>query len=170
MNRNKRISTLTVLLLGLIIVNSNLLLLDLSSDNSLINNIGNDRNDVIKDKDNMPRRAIGDYYSSNFYGTGNDINITLHQSIINEGTPLYEITDFDDVNNRTFQVDCPKDTAFNSIFSNITVMNISAPNKTLNIDSNHPNVLLSSGDTEQRRAQLKLPRPRKAANRPSDSL
>ncbi len=71
-----------------------------------------------------------------------DLDITLHQSIINEGDPLYQITDFNDNNNRTFGVDSPADANFNSTFTNITITDIYAPNKTLIVEDN-PNTMIS---------------------------
>lgn len=83
---------------------------------------------------NVPNQA----YSTNISGQGaNDFNVTLHQSV-NEtygtGDTLYEITNFDSLDNRTFEVDCPTDPNFNSSYAKIDVEDIYAPNKTLEVE------------------------------------
>lgn len=76
-------------------------------------------------------------YTSNYSNTGNDLSISLHQSIINEGTPLFEITNASNNNNNTFSIDCPSDRLFNSTTSYVDIANIYAPNKTIIIEDDY---------------------------------
>ena len=69
-------------------------------------------------------------YSETTEQTGNNIAITQHQSINNISDPLYEITTFDSLQNRSFEVECPADTDFNSSYTEIKVEDIYAPNVT----------------------------------------
>ncbi|MFX1343491.1 MAG: hypothetical protein ACFFAI_00175 [Promethearchaeota archaeon] len=76
-------------------------------------------------------------YSSNYGNSGENLNISLHQSKIDVGTPLFEITNASDINNNTFSVVCPSDGSFNSTTSYIDITNIYAPNKTIIIDDDY---------------------------------
>ncbi|MFX0035593.1 MAG: hypothetical protein ACFE9I_08135 [Candidatus Hermodarchaeota archaeon] len=73
-------------------------------------------------------------YSSTSSGTGEELNISLQQSIVNEGSPLFRITNASDPNNNTFNIDCPDDNTFNTTFSQITMQDIYAPNASLIIE------------------------------------
>ncbi len=68
------------------------------------------------------------------YSDESDMNITLHQSYEAEGDPLYEISNVSDTTNNTFSVKSPKDNYFNSTFTNITIRDIYAPNKTVVVE------------------------------------
>jgi len=67
-----------------------------------------------------------------FNGTGDKVNITLHQSYLNNSfnTALSP----SDSNNNSFSLPCPTDTTFNSSYTKIKVENINAPNKTQNLE------------------------------------
>ncbi|MFX0104365.1 MAG: hypothetical protein ACFE75_02600, partial [Candidatus Hodarchaeota archaeon] len=73
-------------------------------------------------------------YSSNYSNSGRDLDVSLHQSLIKEGTPLFEIINASDSNNNTFYIDCPNETTFNSTESTIYVDNIYAPNKSITFE------------------------------------
>ncbi|MFX0165034.1 MAG: hypothetical protein ACFE9V_06900, partial [Candidatus Hodarchaeota archaeon] len=73
-------------------------------------------------------------YSSDYGNSGENLNISLHQSKIDVGTPLFEITNASDSNNNTFYIDSPFESTFNSTLSQIFVEDIYAPNQTLNIE------------------------------------
>ncbi|MFX1302439.1 MAG: hypothetical protein ACFE9X_03685, partial [Promethearchaeota archaeon] len=71
-------------------------------------------------------------YSSGVEGSGEDINITLHQSYLNNS--FNKALNTSDSNNNKFLLPCPTDIMFNSSYVNITVDNIYAPNKTITIE------------------------------------
>ncbi|KKL92875.1 hypothetical protein LCGC14_1880320, partial [marine sediment metagenome] len=71
-------------------------------------------------------------FSSNFVSTGENINITLHQSYLN--TSFDTIVNTSIVNGNNFTLPSPKDIMFNSTYTNITVKDIIAPNKSLIIE------------------------------------
>ena len=71
-------------------------------------------------------------YPQTFGSSGEDINITLHQSYMN--TSFDTIVNTSIVNGNNFTLPSPKNVFFNSTFTNITVNNIIAPNKSLIID------------------------------------
>ncbi len=62
-----------------------------------------------------------------FKGTGNKVNITLHQSILNTSTISFSNLD----NENTFQEPAPKFQGYNTSNINIDVDDINAPNKTI---------------------------------------
>ncbi|GAH51146.1 unnamed protein product, partial [marine sediment metagenome] len=67
-----------------------------------------------------------------FNGVGDKVNVTLHQSYLNNSfnTALSP----SDPNNNSFSLPCPKDITFNSTFTNITIQDIYAPNKSLIVE------------------------------------
>lgn len=69
-------------------------------------------------------------YTPFIEGSGEDINITLHQSLFN--TTSKQFTNLDNAN--TFIQACPADASFNSSYVDITVDNIYAPNKNLVVE------------------------------------
>ncbi|MBA7520187.1 hypothetical protein ES705_12280 [subsurface metagenome] len=64
-----------------------------------------------------------------FNGVGDKVNVSLHQSYLNNS--FNTIVNTSIVNGNNFTLPCPKDVNFNSTFTNITVKDIFAPNKTL---------------------------------------
>ncbi|MFX0023224.1 MAG: hypothetical protein ACFE9S_12935 [Candidatus Hermodarchaeota archaeon] len=72
-------------------------------------------------------------YSSNYGGIGENMNITLHQSYLNNSFNL--ILNTSDSNNNKFTLPCPTDTTFNSSYTYVTVSDINAPNRTLEIET-----------------------------------
>ncbi|KKM64123.1 hypothetical protein LCGC14_1504550, partial [marine sediment metagenome] len=71
-------------------------------------------------------------YSSNFASTGENMNITLHQSYVNRSFDTIVNTSI--INGNNFTLPSPIDTYFNSTYTNITVKDIIAPNKTIIIE------------------------------------
>ncbi len=69
-------------------------------------------------------------YSSSFGRSGEDIDISLHQSLVN--TTQGDFTNLDTAN--ILKEACPTDTSFNSSYTNIVVDNINAPNKSIIIE------------------------------------
>lgn len=72
------------------------------------------------------------YASEINYNTCN-LNISLHQAYHNNTYNIFLNTS--DINNNTFSIPHPSDNSFNSSFTDITITNIYAPNKTLVIDN-----------------------------------
>ncbi len=81
----------------------------------------------------LPHSSNG--YSTSFNNTGNPLNITLHQSKIEMGTPLFEILNTSDSSNSTISTSTPSDTLFNSTTSQIFIENITAPDKILQLEN-----------------------------------
>ncbi|MFX1309513.1 MAG: hypothetical protein ACFE8C_07420 [Promethearchaeota archaeon] len=81
-------------------------------------------------------------YSSNFGGTGENMNIKLHQSYLNNSfnTALSPT----DQNNNSFSVPCPINPSFNSSYMRFEVEDIYALNKTLIIEDSIPHDSASS--------------------------
>jgi hypothetical protein len=75
-------------------------------------------------------------YSSTIEGTGGNINISLHQSLLD--ILLIKITNVSDLTNNTFNANSPTDTTFNSSLIKIEIEDIYAPNKTLIIEDGTP--------------------------------
>ncbi|MFX1480455.1 MAG: hypothetical protein ACFFCI_20355, partial [Promethearchaeota archaeon] len=69
-------------------------------------------------------------YSPGYSNTGENVSIGIHQSVVN--TTLRQFSNLD-TNNR-FKEICPTVNNFNSSFTNITINNIYAPNKTIIIE------------------------------------
>jgi hypothetical protein len=88
---------------------------------------------------NLPEVSNG--YSSSYNNTGDSINVTLHQSNLETGTPLFEIVNASDSTNNTFSTSTPSvtDNKFNSTTSQIFVENITAPDKTLELENDTDN-------------------------------
>ncbi|MFW9999516.1 MAG: hypothetical protein ACFE9Q_05050 [Candidatus Hodarchaeota archaeon] len=71
-------------------------------------------------------------YSSSYSGTGESMNITLHQSYLNNS--FNTLLNASDVNNNTFTLPSPKYPTFNSSFVNVTINDIYAPDKALDVE------------------------------------
>jgi len=70
---------------------------------------------------------------TSFSSSGENINLTLHQSYSNNS--FNTALSLSDPNSNSFSLPCPKDVTFNSTFTNITIKDIYAPNKTLEIET-----------------------------------
>ena len=71
-------------------------------------------------------------YSSSYNGTGENMNITLHQSYLDESFNTILNTSLVDGNN--FTIPCPTDTKFNSSYTRFEVEDIIAPNKSIIVE------------------------------------
>ncbi|MFX1468845.1 MAG: hypothetical protein ACFFB8_09285 [Promethearchaeota archaeon] len=110
----------------------------IQTNNDVYNNLFKDELDnesnLIEMKcDNL---KIADY-TSDYIGSGKNLNITLHQSILSESSSLFEITNASDSTNTSFYIDCPSENSFNYTISYIDVADIYAPNKTLIIEDDY---------------------------------
>jgi hypothetical protein len=72
-------------------------------------------------------------YSSFSDGSGEDINVSLHQSLLDDS--VIEISNVSDSNNNTFYEPCPTVENFNNSLVNMTVEDIYAPNKNWEIET-----------------------------------
>ncbi len=117
-NKSKRILVLILLAINLSLLNFIFMNLNFSKED-----------EVFSFQDDNLRLAN---YPTSFNGTGENINITLHQSYLNTffNTPL----NASDSNNNKFILPCPTDTNFNSSYTNITINDIYAPNRIINIE------------------------------------
>ena len=62
--------------------------------------------------------------------SGDPLNTTIHQSILEQGNPLVIISDASDIENNTFSIASPNDRKFSKTNQEIIVDGIYAPNKT----------------------------------------
>ena len=60
--------------------------------------------------------------------SGEPLNVTVHQSKLEQGNPLYTILSTSDLSNNTFNTITPKDTKFNTTSQHIKIENLYAPN------------------------------------------
>ena len=79
------------------------------------------------------RLRSADYYPE-FGNIGENMNITMHQSYFN--TSFNTIVNISITDGNNFTLPCPTDVNFNSSYTNITVNNVVAPNKTLDVETN----------------------------------
>lgn len=94
-------------------------------------NIFNHLNDYLDKKNQYFRENLElSDYSSFIEGEGEDINITIHQSLFN--TTSKQFTNLDNAN--IFIQACPADASFNSSYVNVKINDIYAPNKSLIIE------------------------------------
>ncbi|MFW9940613.1 MAG: hypothetical protein ACFFFT_06200 [Candidatus Thorarchaeota archaeon] len=135
--KSKRIVILLSLTLMLSIAMFTPNLFNFSSDSSLTDIDVPDDPIVI---DNIKTAS----YSTDYGNSGENLNISLHQSKIEVGTPLFEITNASDSNNNTFSTDCPSVNSFNSTTSYIDIVDIYAPNITLTIEDDYYNIPLQT--------------------------
>jgi hypothetical protein len=125
--KNIKIYGLLFLFFGMLLANYSLPLLNSHIiDNSNESN-GEINNDNPLDFQNQTPET-SDY--QNFGGAGENLNITLHQSLLNTST--IEFTNLDTSN--SFTEPFPNFNGYNTSFINITVEDIYAPNKTLIIE------------------------------------
>ena len=70
-----------------------------------------------------------------FNAVGDKVNITLHQSYLNNS--FNTIVNTSIVNGNNFTLPCPTDISFNSSYTNITIKDIIAPNKTFIVENDY---------------------------------
>ncbi|MFX1320966.1 MAG: hypothetical protein ACFFAQ_04890 [Promethearchaeota archaeon] len=134
MNRvkiKKRIKATSIflLLLGTIILNVNWIYWNFIENNSLLEEENPDEFESFNFQ--MDNLMTSDYQSE-FTGSGEDINIKLHQSYLNDS--FNTALNTSDSNNNKFTLPCPTDTSFNSSYTKFEIEDIIAPNKTLIIE------------------------------------
>ncbi|TFG11808.1 MAG: hypothetical protein EU535_06840, partial [Promethearchaeota archaeon] len=94
-----------------------------------------------KSFDNFENGLISSDYSSNIEGSGEKLNITLHQSLVNLSNLEFSNLDL----SNSFTEPFPMFSGYNTSFINITVSNINAPNKTLDLEKDTDDVPISYG-------------------------
>ncbi len=77
-------------------------------------------------------------YSSSYAGIGENMNIALHQSYLNDSFNI--ILNTSDSTNNKFKLPCPTNTTFNSSYTKFEIEDISAPNKTLIVEDDFTGV------------------------------
>ncbi len=95
-----------------------------------------DDNEIEPIEDDLTLKSAA--YSGYYDGYSQDINTTLHQSKIEVGAPLFDITNVSDPAIRTFTTNTPFEKNFNSTVSQINIDNIYAPDKYLILQENNP--------------------------------
>ncbi|MFW9988206.1 MAG: hypothetical protein ACFFC3_06080, partial [Candidatus Odinarchaeota archaeon] len=121
-----------ILILGTITMGFNFIAWNNSSQNSSFNEKSNE--ELEEYGNNFDSLKTADY-TPNYSSTGGNLDISLQQSNITIGTPLFEITNASDPTNITFYSKCPKDPTFNSTRSQVFVKDIFAPNRTLSLEN-----------------------------------
>ncbi|MFX1431739.1 MAG: hypothetical protein ACFFCY_16355 [Promethearchaeota archaeon] len=92
-----------------------------------------EENNKNEDKfDNEFRELKTADYSSSYTSTGKNINVTLHQSYLNNS--FNALLNTSDSNNNKFTIPCPIDTSFNSSYTRFEINGISAPNKSIIVE------------------------------------
>ncbi|MFX0017146.1 MAG: hypothetical protein ACFFAK_01535 [Promethearchaeota archaeon] len=125
-NKTKRIVVVLLLFLGMVTPTlvKNILV------SGLNNKLYTDENDVFREENDcieiLPKLAE----SLDFDGTGEQMNVTLHQSLID--TTTKQFTDLD-ISNR-FSEPFPDFNGYSTSFINVSIDNIYAPNKTLIVE------------------------------------
>lgn len=97
--------------------------------NAPINNIN--KNNGLNDEIRFPNSSD---IPSSFQLTNQEINISLHQSL-NLNPAQITVLNASDPANNSILLDCPTDLSFTSAFINISLEQIQAINKTLNVES-----------------------------------
>ena len=122
LNKKKRMITCSVLLFSFLSIS---LFTDFLYENPFYKDDAN-KDDLIgtpNTSDSLP----------SFNGVGDKVNITLHQSYFNDSFDT--ALSLSELNNNNFSLPSPTDTTFNSSYTNITIKEIYAPNKTLEIET-----------------------------------
>ena len=124
-NYRKKALILLLLSFGMILTN-----LGLSLFNSPFLNSNYEEGNTIdfNDQDVLP--ITSEY--QNFNGAGENFNISLHQSYLNNS--FNTLINTSDSNSNSFSLPSPKDVNFNSSFTKVTVEDIYAPNKSLIVE------------------------------------
>jgi len=126
-NYKKKSLILLLLSFGMIFANIGFSSLNFPINFTSINEETNLENDLDYQE---PTPKTSEY--QNFNGAGEKINITLHQSYLNNS--FNTALNPSDPNNNSFLLPSPIDTAFNSSYTEIKIEDINAPNKTLNLE------------------------------------
>jgi len=92
--------------------------------------ISNEEINIKTDPEHDNLKTAG--YSSSYSRSGGNMNITLHQSLVN--TTVLEFPNIDNAN--ILKEACPVGSNFNSSYTNIIVEEIYAPNKSIIIEDN----------------------------------
>ncbi|KKL21314.1 hypothetical protein LCGC14_2446700, partial [marine sediment metagenome] len=130
--KKTRILTLFILTIGLSLSAFNLFTLNLFSSNTKMD----DKSNLVVFED---RNLKTSSYPQTFENSGEDINVSLHQSYVN--TSFDTIVNTSVVNGNSFTLPSPTDVNFNSSFVNITVKDIYAPNKTLSVEEDYQSII-----------------------------
>jgi len=127
-SKNKRVFLLLLLFLGLIAINlgNNFTFLDLNK------NLYDD-NEILRDPVDFNKLLLKSAEPQDFSGNGEQLNVTLHQSLVN----LTEITFLNLDNKNNFNEAYPKFNGYQSSLINITIDNIYAPNKSFIIEDDY---------------------------------
>jgi hypothetical protein len=126
-SKTKRIFILSLLILTTVFTTININYFSLLQNHIITDSETNEDYDSDYDNENFPLMAD---YSSSFGRSGEDIDISLHQSLVN--TTQGDFANLDTAN--TLKEACPTDTSFNSSYTNIVVDNINAPNKSIIVE------------------------------------
>jgi len=118
MKRNNKTSITVIILIFLSVINIYSLLNKINSNVDKIN----DNFDNYDEK--VTRELKKSDYSSIFEGIGDEINVSLHQSLLNKS--IISFSNLSSIN--SFTEPCPTVTGFNSSFINITIDDIKANN------------------------------------------
>ncbi|MFX1378445.1 MAG: hypothetical protein ACFFA4_05075 [Promethearchaeota archaeon] len=134
MSYSKITKTKHLLVLFLLLATTVITSINFSYTNIIQNQTARD-SETNKNNDNnfdIEKNLLMADYSSSFGKRGDNLNISLHQSLVNLSQGDFSNLD----NSNTLKEACPTDTSFNSIFTNIIVEDIYAPNKSIVIEDN----------------------------------
>ncbi|TFF96856.1 MAG: hypothetical protein EU547_05875 [Promethearchaeota archaeon] len=97
--------------------------------------------DILDNPSPILQSSSGNEYSSSHSGDGVSLNTTLHQSKVEQGNPLYTITNASDSGNNTFSTVCPDDRKFNNTYQEIKIENIKTLNKSVDYEDDYGNLV-----------------------------
>ncbi|MFX1419956.1 MAG: hypothetical protein ACFE9N_13640 [Promethearchaeota archaeon] len=120
--KTKSVHNLKLIIVGLILVFSSFSLSDFNYLNNNLDKTNQKRLEELKSAD----------YTPSIEGSGEKINITLHQSLLD--TSIIKISNISDPTKNIFYEPCPKVEDFSSSYVNISIDEIYAPNKSLVIE------------------------------------
>ncbi len=133
--KNKRILILFLLTITISFLNFNLFMWNL--DNSITDEESSTKFQPLN-------KLKTSSYPQTFGNSGEDINVTLHQSYVNSSFDTIVNTSI--VNGNNFTLPCPTDTWFNSSYTNITVKDIFAPNRSISIEEDSQSDVYMNSD------------------------
>ena len=127
-NRKKqqRVLFFLVLIIGLLLFAG---ILPFYFNSTLMNKT--ERRDTMEDLSPIVQTSSRGEYNPSYSRSGKPLNTTIHQSKLEEGSPLYKISNASDPTNNTFSTACPDDTKFNKTDQEIKIDNIYAPNTSI---------------------------------------
>lgn len=134
----KKLLTLLLLCFGMILANYDFSSLNFPLNFNSINK--EEKTNVDNDLDYQKQIPKTSEYQ-NFKGVGQNLDILLHQSLINSST--IEFLNLD--NSNSFKEPFPNFSGYNTSFVNITIEGIYAPNKTLDLEKDIDDVPISYG-------------------------